>query len=215
MGSRLAASLLQAGHAVSVWNRTPERAEPLLALGARAAASPAEAANGAAFVLAVLRDDEASRIVWCDPNDGALAAMNAGAVAVECSTLTPDWIAALAQQANWRGIALVDAPLVGSRPQAEARQLVFLAGGAAEAVERARPVLLAAGAALHHAGGPGDGMRLKLAVNALFAIQVAALAELLSGLAAAGMPAPHVLEILGHLPVLSAAGKGAAMLMAA
>lgn len=215
MGSRLAASLLGAGHAVTVWNRTPQRAAPLLALGARLAASPGDAAAEAAFVIAMLRDDEASRAVWCNPHDGALAAMRPGAIAIECSTLTPSWVTALAQQAEWRGIAFVDAPVVGSRPQADARQLIFLAGGEADVIERSRPVLLAAGSAVHHAGKAGDGMRLKLAVNALFATQVAALAELLSALVAAGLPAERVLDIFGQLPVLSAAGRGAAAMMAA
>ena len=215
MGSRLAQNLSQAGHAVTVWNRTPDRAALAHMPGARLAASPAEAACGAEFVIAVLRDDEASRRVWCDPRDGALAAMKPGAIAIECSTLSTDWVGALAQQSGRDGIFIVDAPIVGSRPQAEAKQLIFLAGGPGEAVERVRPVLMATGTALHHVGPSGSGMRFKLAVNALFAIQVAALAELLAGLAAQDVALDGVVDVLGQLPVLGAAGKGAAALIVA
>jgi 3-hydroxyisobutyrate dehydrogenase len=92
MGSRMASNLLKAGHRVVVWNRTPGAAKALVEVGARQAQSPKEAAAGAAFVIAMLRDDEASRQVWLDPESGALAGMERGSVAIESSTLSPRWI---------------------------------------------------------------------------------------------------------------------------
>jgi len=103
--------------------------------------------------------------------------------------------------------------VVGSRPQAEAGQLVYLVGGDPDALARATPILGAMGGAIHHVGLIGQGMALKLVVNALFAIQVAALGELLGLLGKAGVNEGVAVEILGQLPVTSPALKGAAALM--
>ncbi|MGG5823466.1 NAD(P)-binding domain-containing protein [Falsiroseomonas sp. HW251] len=99
MGSRMAGRLLTAGHLVTVWNRTPEATAALAVVGARVVATPAEAAAGADIVMAMLRDDEASRDVWTRPGTGALSGMPAGALAVECSTLTPGWVRQLGAMA--------------------------------------------------------------------------------------------------------------------
>ncbi|WP_210014389.1 NAD(P)-dependent oxidoreductase [Pseudomonas palmensis] len=179
MGSRMAASLIKAGHQVTVWNRSPAAVEALAAAGAMAAATPRAAADGAEFVIAMVRDDEASRDVWLDAERGALKGMAEGAIAIESSTLTPRWVRELGQQAVARGTALLEAPVSGSRPQAEAGQLVYLAGGDAQVLERARPVLAAMGSAVHHVGALGDGALTKLATNALLGIQVTALAEII------------------------------------
>lgn len=84
-----------------------------------------EAAAGAAFVVAMVRDDEASRMVWLDANKGALGGMAAGAVAIESSTLTPGWVRELGHAVAERGVALQEAPVSGSRLQADAGQLVY------------------------------------------------------------------------------------------
>jgi len=128
MGSRMAANLLKAGHTVTVWNRSPAAAEALVASGARKASSPKEAAKGADFVFAIVRDDDASQNVWLDSANGALAGMHPGAVAIESSTLTPEWIRELSEHFRAKGISLLDAPVSGSRPQAESAQLVYLIG---------------------------------------------------------------------------------------
>ena len=90
MGSRMASNLLRAGHSVTVWNRTPDAAAALVTAGAKQAATPKEAASHADFVLTMVRDNEASRKVWLS-DDGALAGMKKGAIAIESSTLTPSW----------------------------------------------------------------------------------------------------------------------------
>jgi 3-hydroxyisobutyrate dehydrogenase len=214
MGSRMAANLIAAGFELTVWNRTGSAAEVLKAAGARAAVNPREAAEGADVVIAMLTDDAVSLSVWTDEANGALAGMKAGAIAVEMSTVTPAWIAELSIAAGEVGIALVDAPVSGSLPQAEGRQLVVMAGGAAESVESVRPVLAAMGS-VHRVGGSGQGAVLKLAVNALLGIQIAGWAELMVLLKKNGMDIGAALNLLTTMPVCSPAAAGMAKLMAA
>ncbi len=216
MGSRMAARLLAAGHQVTAWNRSAGRTAPLVDQGARAADTPAEAASGAEVVIAMLRGDEASEIVWCDPETGAAAGMAEGTLAIECSTLTVEWTRRLGEALSGRGLGFVDAPLAGSLPQAEAGKLIFFAGGPGARLKPAQPLLLAMGAVVHHAGpAVGSGMAVKLMVNSLFGLQVAAVAELLALGEALGVPVIRAAEILGETPVLSPAAKGAAAAMVA
>jgi 3-hydroxyisobutyrate dehydrogenase len=214
MGSRMAARLIDAGHDVTVWNRTPAAVEPLALRGARIAGTPKAAATGATFVLSMVYDDAASRAVWTDPMTGALHGMSGDALGVEMSTLSPQHVGALHAAAGSLGIAFVDAPLAGSRPQAEAGQLIFMAGGQPDDLARVGPVLLGMGGAVHHAGGPGAGSVVKLMVNTLFGVQLATMAELLGLAAKAGVDPACALEIVGSTPVASPAVKlaGGAML---
>lgn len=209
MGSRMAQRLLAAGHETTVWNRTPHRDGALLAAGAFGAASPRAAVAGAEIAIAMLGDDEASRAAWTDPTDGALAAMAAGAVAIESSTLSPGWVRALAGVAEARDIGFLDAPVVGSRPQAEAGQLIHLVGGEPETLDRVRPILAALGSAVHRMGPVGAGQTTKLVANTLFGVQVAALAEMLALARVAGLDPGALAAALGALPVASPAAKGA------
>lgn len=213
MGSRMAANLIEAGNDLTVWNRDPAKMEPLALLGAGVARTPREAAQGAEVVIAMVRDDEASRAVWTDPETGALASMSGNALAVECSTLSLEWTRTLAAACGEAGIDFVDAPLAGSRPQAEAKALIFFAGGEAECVARAEKVLLGTGSALHHAGPAGAGMAVKLAVNTLLGLQVAAMAELMETLRREGLDPSQALAIIGATPVCASAAKVAAEMM--
>jgi 3-hydroxyisobutyrate dehydrogenase len=212
----MAKALIGAGHQVTIWNRSAERSEALRAEGATIALSPRDAARDAEFVVSMVRDDDASRSVWLDDDLGALAAMNAGAVAIESSTLSVAWVRDLARSASAvPGVSFLDAPVAGSRPQADARQLIYFVGGDARDVSRAEPVLGAMGAAIHHVGAAGAGAAVKLAVNALFGVQVAALAELIGALAKSGIDLGKAIDAIGATPVCSAAGKGAAASMLA
>lgn len=209
MGQRMAARLLSAGHHVTVWNRSPAPVQALIDQGATMARTPREAAKGAEFVISMVTDDDAARSIWTDATTGALAGMGSQAMAIEASTVTPAWIAELALAAKAKGIAFIDAPVAGSRPQAEAGQLIFMVGGEAAEIERARPLLLAMGSAIHAVGPVGHGARLKLAVNTLFATQVVAMAEQLRALAAGGVDTTLALNALKAMPVLSPAAIGA------
>ncbi len=209
MGSRMAIRLLNAGHRVTVWNRSPERAEPLVVRGALIAASPGEGVEDAEFAIAMLRDDDGSREVWLGQS-GALDGLPSGAVAIESSTLTVGWVRELSERCEAHGARFLDAPVAGSRPQAEAGQLIYLVGGEAATFARAEPLLKAMGGVVHHVGASGSGAALKLALNTLSGIQVAAVAELLPMLRRTGVDAERAVDILGQTPVMSPAAKGAA-----
>lgn len=215
MGQRTARRLIDAGHRVTVWNRSPTLMMALQATGVLPASSPREAVEGAQVVISMVFDDCASRSIWLDTESGAAQGLASGALAIECSTLTPAWIGELGTALAERGVDFVDAPLAGSRPQAEAGQLIFMAGGDAAVVERARPVLMSMGAAVHHVGPTGSGAWLKLVVNSLFAAQVAAMAEQLALLRTAGIDTERALAALKAMPVVSPAASGAATLMLA
>jgi len=109
--------------------------------------------------------------------DGALDAAREGAVLVESSTVSPAWIAELAKLAEGSGVDLLDAPVTGSRLQAEAGQLSFLVGGRVTALEAATPVLKAMSKEIVHLGPVGSGAKMKLINNFLCGVQVASLAE--------------------------------------
>jgi 3-hydroxyisobutyrate dehydrogenase len=215
MGQRMARRLIEAGHDLTVWNRSPGPTEAFTAAGARAAATPREAAEGAQIVWSMVYDDTASRQVWLDPVHGAASALAADAIAVESSTLSPAWIGELHAALSARGQALIDAPVSGSRLQADAGQLIFLVGGDKPRLDALRPALAALAGAVHHVGPSGSGAWLKLAVNALFATQVVAMAELLSLLRHAGLDLPRTFDALRTLPVTSPAAAGSAALMLA
>lgn len=215
MGSRMATRLIAAGLDVTVWNRNAERCQPLAAQGAKVAATARDAVRAADVVISMLRDDPAARSVWLDEDGGTLASIRPGALAIECSTLTVHTIKVLAARAKQHGIDFIDAPVAGSLPQAEAGQLVFMAGGAAEALSRAKPVLLAMGGSVQHAGPTGSGAAVKLMVNALFVSQVAVLGELLGMAGKLGVAPQRALDVIAATPTLSPAAKGAGMGMLA
>ncbi|MFT4111275.1 NAD(P)-dependent oxidoreductase [Silvibacterium sp.] len=149
-----------------------------------------------------------------DPVDGALLGMSANSIAIESSTVTPAWIATLSQLTSKRNINLLDAPVSGSLPQAEARQLIAMVGGDPDAFEAAQPILAASGMA-QHVGPVGNGAIFKLAVNALLGIQIAGWAEILGFLQKNGVDTTQALSLLTTFPISSPAGTGMAKLMVA
>ncbi len=195
MGAGMAANLLRAGFPLTVYNRTRSRAEEFADRGARVAATPAEAAAGASVIVSMLADDAASREAWTGEH-GALRAVEQGAILVESSTVSPAWIDELAGLARGRGADLLDAPVTGSRTQAEAGQLTFLVGGSATAIRTATPVLEAMGKSIVPLGPTGSGARMKLINNFLCGVQVASLAEALTWIERSGLDGEKALTIL-------------------
>jgi 3-hydroxyisobutyrate dehydrogenase len=202
MGGGMAANWLARGFEVSVWNRTRSKAEPLSAKGAKIAATPREAATGADFIFAMVADDDASRAVWLGA-DGALAGAKSGAIAVESSTLTPEWIRELAGQAKAKGVGFLDAPVGGSRPAAANGELRFFVGGDPQTYEAARPALAAVGAKMDLLGPVGAGATWKLINNQLGAGQMAALAEALEVARKAGFRDEQISELILGGPAAS------------
>ncbi|HEY1337229.1 MAG TPA: NAD(P)-dependent oxidoreductase, partial [Bryobacteraceae bacterium] len=187
--------LLGAGFEVALYNRNAARAEPFRQAGARIAATPAAAAEGADIVIAMVADDQASREVWAGAN-GVLSSASPGAIFIESSTVMPEWIRELSLLAERRGSALLDAPVTGSRPQAHAGELLFLVGGDADVLERARPVLQPMSRAIVHLGPSGAGAAMKLINNFFCGVQAAGLAEAIAWIERSGLERAQAVSIL-------------------
>lgn len=213
MGQPMIRNFLAAGHAVTVYNRTLEKARPLEALGAKLAATPREAAAGADLVMSSLTNDEASQQSWAGP-EGALAAeLKPGAFAVEASTVSLAWVAQLNELAKERGLRFLDCPVAGRPDVAEAGRLKVFAGGSSEDVDAIRPLLDPISKAVMHVGDVGKGITFKLIYNTMGAIQVAACAEGMHACEAAGIDlavaadgfatgatgSPHVVRHSGYM----------------
>jgi 3-hydroxyisobutyrate dehydrogenase len=197
MGAGMAGRLLGAGYSLTVWNRNPERAASLVERGARLALSPADAATSAEVVIVMVADDEASRSVWLG-DSGALGAAQRGAIMIDSSTLSPTWVAELASAARAHACEFLDAPVTGSRPQAESGELTFLVGGEESVLGRVRDVLASMSRAIVHVGPVGSGALLKLVNNFVCGVQVAALAEALALMERSGLVVERALPVLQH-----------------
>ena len=196
MGSGMASRLLAAGNDLVVWNRTPALAEPLVALGARAAGSPAEAATEVDAVFVMVSDDDASRAIWTGP-DGVLAGdPRPGALAIECSTLSHQWVGELSARVAEHGLRYLDAPGTGRPEAAASGALTLLVGGADDDLASARPLLEPVSAAVVHFGPVGAGTAYKLIVNLMGAVQIAGVAEGLALAERAGLDLAQVAEVL-------------------
>ncbi len=195
MGAAMARRLLDHGFELTVWNRNASRADLLAKAGARVAASPADAARGAEAVIAMLADDDASRAVW-HGESGALAVMEPGSLAIDSSTLTVGCMRELGQQAAARGVSFLDAPVTGSKPQAEQGALNFLVGGEAAAAERAAPLFKAMGRGHVHVGPAGSGALLKLINNFMCGVQLASLGEAIAMAQRSGLDIRRTADVL-------------------
>ena len=195
MGMGMARNLLKAGFTVHAYNRTRSKAESLARAGARIHDTPADAVRDADIIIAMLADDEASRAAWTGL-EGALSGARAGTIAIDSSTITPGWVGELAKLVQDKGLRFLDAPVTGSRVQAEGKQLNFLVGGDAKTLESARPVLEAMGQNVIHVGPIGSGARLKLINNFLCGVQVASLAEAFVWIERSGLNREQALEFL-------------------
>jgi 3-hydroxyisobutyrate dehydrogenase-like beta-hydroxyacid dehydrogenase len=193
MGAPMAARLLEAGHDVAVWNRTTEKAEPIASRGARLAGTPREAAEGAEVAITMLADPGVVRDVVLG-TDGLASGLGAGSILLEMSTIGPDANREIAA-ALPDGVEMVDAPVLGSVPQAEAGELEIFVGGSPEAFSRVREVLEAMGRP-RLVGPFGAGAALKLVVNSTLGAVMVAVGEALALGRALGVGDEEVLETL-------------------
>jgi 3-hydroxyisobutyrate dehydrogenase-like beta-hydroxyacid dehydrogenase len=197
MGRPMAANLARAGYPLTVWNRTRERAESFAAEheGVKVADSPAAAAAEADIVITMVPDGPEVEQVLLGPG-GAAEGLAAGGLAIDMSTIAPTQTRAIAARLRERDIALLDAPVTGSRPKAEDATLTIMVGGERHDFERAKPLLEAMGRLVVHAGPSGHGEMVKLVNNTVAAINAAALAEALSLAQAAGLDDDAVLAVM-------------------
>jgi 3-hydroxyisobutyrate dehydrogenase len=188
MGSRMARRLLDAGHDVSVWNRTPERAGEL---GLTSAPSPADAARGAEFAITMVSDPAALAEVT-EGDDGVLA--GSPGVLIQMSTVGVEATERLRAAAT---VPLLDAPVLGSRAEAEAAKLVIFASGDDDVFERARPILEVLGTPLR----VSDGQRAKLVANGVLVGTIAVLGEALVLARALGLDDDTTWQVLAKTPL--------------
>ena len=175
MGGPMARNLLRAGHDVTVWNRTIERAEPLGAEGATVAATPVDAVREAEIILTMLADARAVDAAVVE--SGAVDAIPRGALWIQSSTIGVAATERLADLARERGITFVDAPVLGSKKPAEDGQLFVLASGPEDAHLLCEPVFEAVSRGHVWLGEAGLGTRLKLVVNGWILCTIENLAE--------------------------------------
>ena len=201
MGSRIARRLLDAGHELVVWNRTAERASSLVEAGAVAAASPADAAARADVVLTMVADPAALRAVTEGPDGVAAAAPSA---VIEMSTVGPAGVARLSSVLE--GAEILDAPVLGSRDEAEAGSLRIFVGGEAEVVGRWTPLLSVLGSPLH-VGPLGAGAAAKLVANTTLVGTIGVLGEALALAEGLGLPREKAFDVLATTPLAAQAER--------
>jgi len=196
MGAPMARNLLRAGFPLVVWNRTPQRADALVAAGAERAASPREVAERAAIAITMLSDSPDVAEVY-RAADGVLAGAGPGDVLIDMSTIAPRVARELAAEAAARGAAMLDAPVSGGDVGAQEGTLSIMVGGDAAALERARPALEALGTRITHVGAGGAGQVVKACNQIVVALTLEALGEALVLGSKAGVDPAAIVEALG------------------
>jgi 3-hydroxyisobutyrate dehydrogenase len=193
MGHGMAGRYLDAGFTVAVWNRTKAKAEDLIARGARWASSPADASDGVDAIVTMLADDEASREVWLG-KDGAASNAKAGAMAIECSTVSYNHALEMSRELRKQRLIYLDCPVTGLPDAAANGKLTLLVGAEPADLESARRFLAPLSSTIRHFGPVGTGTVYKLINNLMGAVQIAGLAEGLAIAEQAGLDMKLVLE---------------------
>lgn len=195
MGRPMTLRLLAAGHEVTVWNRSREKLGPVLEKGAHAAASPAEVARAADLVMMCVTDQRAAEAVLFGPA-GVLEGATAGTLVVDFSSIAPASAREFAARLEAKGVGLVDAPVSGGVAGAESGTLAVMAGGRAEHVERARPIVMHLAQRFTRMGDSGAGQTTKLANQVIVGSLIAVIAEAVRLAEAAGVDATQLPEAL-------------------
>jgi 3-hydroxyisobutyrate dehydrogenase-like beta-hydroxyacid dehydrogenase len=198
MGTPMATRLLEAGHDLTVWNRTSAKTRPLVDQGASAASSPAEAVAGADAAITMVATPQALEQVLFD-DDGVLGALSPGQWLIDMSTVGPEMIGSVARRLPSH-VTLIDAPVRGSIPEATAGRLAIYVGASQGAFEHVQPLLAPLGT-VHHVGGPGAGAATKLVVNLTLGVTITALGEALALADTLGLNRGTLLDILAESPI--------------
>jgi 3-hydroxyisobutyrate dehydrogenase len=196
MGYPMAGHLQHSGHQVTVYNRTAARAEHWLeTYGGRTAATPALAAAGADLVMVCVGNDDDVRAV-CLASDGCLAAMQAGSILVDHTTVSAGLAEELAASANERGIGFVDAPVSGGQAGADNGALTVMCGGSEDSFARASDVMACYGKTIRRMGPVGFGQKAKMANQLCIAGLLQGLSEGMRFAQAAGLDVPQLVDVL-------------------
>jgi 3-hydroxyisobutyrate dehydrogenase-like beta-hydroxyacid dehydrogenase len=191
MGQSMATNLVKAGHEVTVWNRSAGKEVE----GARVAATPAEAAQGAEVVWMAVSDTAAVESVLFGP-DGVESSLTEGMIVVDSSTISPSATRKFAERVAKRGAHYVDSPMTGSKVAAEAGTLLFMVGGEEQAIERLKPLYAAMGKKIFRMGEVGKGQSTKLVMNLQIALIYEGFAEALTLAAKLGVDAEKLIPLV-------------------
>ena len=195
MGAPMARNLLKAGHELAVWNRSPEKVDPLVEAGARRADSPTDAASGTrATILMVTNAEAVQEVLFGD--EGVVQGLPAGGAVINMGTIGAVATTTIAKTLGDLGYRLLDAPVAGSTPVAEAGELNIMVGGDEQTFKEFEPVLATMGEKVSHLGGVGSGARMKLINNLILGVNMAVLSEGLALGEAAGIPVEKQLEVI-------------------
>ncbi|URD50953.1 NAD(P)-dependent oxidoreductase [Chroococcidiopsis sp. CCNUC1] len=195
MGSGMVGNLLQAGHSVTVWNRTPDRCTPLVEKGATQANTPAQAVANAEIVMYCLSNEEAiADTVFGE--DGILSGVHQGQIAIDMSTVHPNTSRREAVAYAEKGVEFIDAPVFGSKNESAAGGLWIVVGGKKEVFEKVKPILEPLSETIHYMGETGMGATMKLVGNAVVISQIEALGEAMILAKKAGLNPQDVLDVL-------------------
>jgi len=196
MGLPMAHNLLRAGTVLKVYNRTPEKTQPLVAAGAEQMASARAVVEGAEIVFLMLANGDAIKAVM-HGEDGILAAIAPGKTIIDMSTIAPEESQTFAREVADRGGRYIDAPVSGSVGAAEAAQLIILAGATATELAHYQCYLDLLGRKTIAFGGDGKGSSAKLAINLLLGITGQGIAESLLLAQKSGLDQEAMLELIG------------------
>ena len=195
MGREMARRLLEAGHPVTVWNRTQAKAQPLRAAGAAWAESPRSTARGSDVVITMVTDSAASEAVICG-TDGVLDGAHPGLILVDMGSIAPEMSRSIAARASGKGVPMLDAPVTGNPRVAAEGKLGIMVGGRREVFEACRPLFEMLAAKIVHVGTEnGMGTTLKLINNLILGVAIQAVAEALLLAERAGIDPHKVVEI--------------------
>src|SRR5438034_2033325 len=175
MGAGIVPRLMAAGHAVTGWNRSKQKAEPLMAAGMRLAPTPRAVAAASDVVFSIVTDAAAVRAVAL--GDGIIAALKKGGIYVDMSTIAPDASRAISAEFTKQGVAMLDAPISGSPVTLAQGNAAVMVGGDRGAFERIERVLRAIGPKVTYVGSSGLAVQMKIAVNLLLMVEVIAFGE--------------------------------------
>ncbi|UQA93536.1 2-hydroxy-3-oxopropionate reductase [Streptomyces halobius] len=196
MGSPMAANLANAGHTVRGWNRSPGRADALVAAGGTEAGSIAEAVRDAEVVITMVPASPQVEAVAYGP-DGILENARPGTLLIDHSSITPQTSVDLAEAAAGKGIRVLDAPVSGGEAGAVEGVLSIMVGGDRADFEAARPVLDVVGTTVVHCGPHGAGQTVKAANQLIVAVNIQACAEAVVFLEKSGVDLTAALDVLG------------------
>jgi 3-hydroxyisobutyrate dehydrogenase-like beta-hydroxyacid dehydrogenase len=209
MGALIVPRLMAAGHGVTGWNRSRQKAAPLIDAGMKWADTPRAVAQNCEIVFSIVTDGAAVRAVALG-DDGVLAGLRPDGIYADMSTIAPDVSRAVAQEFARAGRFMLDAPISGSPVTVAAGNASVMVGGDASAFERARDVMLAIGPKLTHIGGNGLACQMKIAVNLLLMVEVIAFGEAVAlaekGGVARAVAVDAVLKSVAASPVLGYRG---------